>query len=68
MSTTFAIIYKEEEFPIAHRWFNGEEAEIRWLNALGELLPDDTKVIPTNNTAQGIHTIGDLKDKIKKGE
>ena len=66
MSTTFAIIYKEEEFPIAHRWFNGEEAETRWLNTLGELLPDDTKVIPNDNTAQGIHTIGDIKNAINE--
>ena len=33
----------------------------RWLNPLGELLPDDTKVYALDNTQQGIYTIGDIK-------
>ena len=38
---------------------------LSWTNAIAHLLPDDTPVIPTNNSAQGIYTIGDIKRKIK---
>lgn len=40
---------------------------IFWLNnfsIIAEWLPDDTPVYPTDNTPQGIFTIGDLKRKI----
>lgn len=33
----------------------------RWMNAIAELLPDDTRVFPLDNSAQGIYTIGDIK-------
>ena len=66
MRTTFAIMYKDKEFPIAHRWYNGEEAEFRWLNGLGELLPNKIKVAPTDNDHQGIKTIGEIKKKINE--
>ena len=32
--------------------------------SIGTLLPDETKVIPLDNTAQGIYTIGDIKKQI----
>ena len=34
----------------------------RWMNAIAELLPDDTRVFPLDNSAQGIYTIGDIKE------
>lgn len=37
---------------------------ISLLNPLAVLLPDDTPVIPLDNTAQGIYTIGDIKKEI----
>jgi hypothetical protein len=33
-----------------------------WLNPLGELLPDDTKVYALDNSQQGVYTIGDIKE------
>jgi hypothetical protein len=33
----------------------------RWMNAIAELLPEDTRVFPLDNSAQGIYTIGDIK-------
>ena len=33
----------------------------RWMNSLANRLPDNTLVFPLDNTAQGIHTIGDIK-------
>jgi hypothetical protein len=38
----------------------------RWLNQLAELLPDDTRVFPLDNSAQGIYTIDDIKEYLKK--
>ena len=38
----------------------------RWLNSLAERLPEDTKVFPLDNTAQGIYTIKDIKEYLKK--
>ena len=60
MSTTFAIKNKKgKKIEVAFRdnfWkYN------RWLNELTELLPDETKLYPTDNTAQWIYTIWDFK-------
>jgi hypothetical protein len=68
MSTTFGIVIptKENEEPIeiAHRHGIGNgKVAIDWLNPLAYLLPDDTPVIPLDNTAQGVYTIGDIKKK-----
>lgn len=62
MSTTFGIKIPSsgEEVEIAFRSSGG----IRFTNPLAELLPDDLPVIPLDNSAQGIHTIGDIKKKI----
>jgi hypothetical protein len=38
---------------------------IRWINEVGQFLPDDMKVYPLDNSAQGIYTIGDIKNEIK---
>ena len=62
MSTTFGILKEEEYIPVAHRSGRGlGEVEIVWKNELAEILPDETKVHPLDNTAQGVYTIGDLK-------
>tara|TARA_R110000823_G_scaffold300282_1_gene421066 strand:- start:29 stop:301 length:273 start_codon:yes stop_codon:yes gene_type:complete len=34
----------------------------RWMNIIARLLPHDTPVYALDNTAQGIHTIGDILD------
>lgn len=33
----------------------------RWMNSLASRLPDNTPVFPLDNTAQGVYTIGDIK-------
>jgi hypothetical protein len=38
----------------------------RWLNPLADKLPDNTLVFPLDNTAQGIYTIGDIKEYLRK--
>ena len=67
MSTTFGIkvpsIYDEEESEIVEVAFRS--SYIRWRNPLAHLLPDDTPVIPLDNTAQGIYTIGDIKKEME---
>ena len=64
MSTLFGVLIpgKENEEPIEVAFrANG----IRFTNPLAELLPDETPVIPLDNSAQGIYTIGDIKKQIK---
>lgn len=65
MSTTFGVrIPKTGELvEVAFR-----SKTIIWENPLAPLLHDDTEVEPLNNTAQGIYTIGDIKDAIVKKE
>ena len=40
----------------------------RWLNPLGALLPDDTKVYALDNGQQGVFTIGHIKQIMAKQE
>jgi hypothetical protein len=40
----------------------------RWLNPLSSRLPDDTRIFPLDNTAQGIYTIGDARKFLKEKE
>ncbi len=61
MSTTFGVEVKDNVVEVAFR-SNG----MRFINELAELLPDDTPVIPLDNTAQGVYTIGDIKKEIRK--
>lgn len=68
MSTTFGVkvpsLYNEgefEEIEIARR-----SSSIRWINPLAQLLPDDLEVIPLDNSAQGIYTVGDIKKSINE--
>ena len=63
MSTTFGvrIPLTGEVIEVAFR-----SHYIRWENKLAHLLPDDLPVIPLDNSAQGIHTIGDIKKAINQ--
>jgi hypothetical protein len=63
MSTTFAvkIDHTGMEVEVAKR----SSGEIWFTHGLAELLPDETPVIPTDNTAQGIYTIGDIRAAIR---
>jgi hypothetical protein len=67
MSTTFGVEIKNDDAGI------GDVVEVafrsngmRFTNALAHLLPDDTPVVPLDNTSQGVYTIGDIKKKIEK--
>ena len=60
MSTTFGVKVKDDYVEVAFR-SNG----MRFINELAELLPNGTPVIPLDNTAQGVHTIGDVKREIE---
>lgn len=40
--------------------------EFAKMHVTAALLPDDTEVIPMDNTAQGIFTIGDIKNSMIK--
>jgi hypothetical protein len=55
--------YYDESF--TEVWFRSM-GNCRWLNPLGELLPDDTKVYALDNTQQGVYTIGDIKKIMAK--
>ena len=66
MSTTFGVkvpsIYDEEEFEEVEIAFRS--SYVRWTNPLARLLPDDLEVIPLDNSAQGIYTIGDIRKAV----
>jgi len=82
MSTTFGIPIKKmditiDEYEETFKWVDDEDESFtevwyrsmgncRWLNPLGELLPDDTKVYALDNTQQGVYTIGDIKQMMDK--
>ena len=66
MSTTFGVAIKnnnkiEDVVEVAFR-SNG----MRFTNPLAQLLPDETPVIALDNSQQGVHTIGDIKEEIKQ--
>lgn len=55
---------REEDFiEVAIR---GNSGWIVWIKELAEFLPDDLRVYPLDNSAQGIYTIGDIKREIKE--
>ena len=73
MTTTFGV--KPEYKYLKHTVNVGENdiievafrsKSIVFTNPLAALLPDDTEVIPMDNTAQGIFTIGDIKNSMIK--
>jgi hypothetical protein len=53
--------YEEQFIQVAIR---GNGTGIRWTNDIAKFLPDDLKVYPLDNSAQGIYTIGDIKKEI----
>ena len=63
MSTTFGIRIPTtgEVIEVAYR-----TNYVRWKNKLAHLLPNETKVEPLDNSAQGIYTIGDIKKQIEE--
>jgi hypothetical protein len=82
MSTTFGIpidkrnieineydeIFKhidDENESFTEVWYRSR-GNCHWLNPLGELLSDDTKVYALDNTQQGVYTIGDIKKIMAK--
>ena len=61
MSTTFGVQVGDELMPVARRNGIGEgRVGITFTNPLARLLPTDTQVVPMDNTAQGVETVGDL--------
>ena len=61
MSTTFGVHVGDELMPVARRNGIGEgRVGITFTNPLARLLPSDTQVVPMDNTAQGVETVGDL--------
>lgn len=62
MSTTFAIkLTSGETKDVARRVGGKNGAEMWFTDPMAELLPDNTPVIAVDNSSQGIHTIGDIK-------
>ena len=70
MSTTFGVKVPDQfnkgEYEIIDVAFRSNY--VRWLEPLAQLLPNNLKVIPLDNTAQGIYTIGDIREAIKEQE
>jgi len=82
MSTTFGVLKKEideskifdedgnlfpyidEDYCFIEVFFRG--GNNHWLIELANNLPDDTKVYPLTNSAQGIYTIGDCKKALEE--
>lgn len=61
MSTTFGVQVGDELMLVARRNSIGAgRVGITFTNPLARLLPSDTQVVPMDNTAQGVETIGDL--------
>lgn len=70
MSTTFGVKvpdrFNEGEYEIVEVAFRS--SYIRWIDTISQLLPDNMEVIALDNTAQGIYTIGDIREAIKEQE
>lgn len=55
--------YEEDDFLIVA--YRGNRGAMVWENELAKFLPENMKVYPLDNSAQGIYTIGDIKREIK---
>lgn len=44
--------------------FRTNGGKFRWMSDIAPLLPDSTKIYPLDNSAQGIYSIGDVKQRI----
>lgn len=47
-------------------FFRGSGGYCSYRNDLGQYLPDNLKIYPLDNTAQGIYIIGDCKKEINE--
>ncbi len=69
MSTTFAVRTsvdgKITDIPVARRVGGKNGAEMFWINDIAHMLMDEQRVIPLDNSAQGIHTIRDIEKHIE---
>ncbi len=45
--------------------FRNNIGAFRWLSDIAAHIPDDTKIYPLDNSAQGIFTIGDVRREIE---
>lgn len=69
MSTTFGVLIPEDKssdgkghiIEVAFR-----TSTFIWTNELAILLPDNTIVIPIDNSEQGIFTIGDIRKSVNE--
>ena len=61
MSTTFAIERKTKGKIVHINVARRSGKRIKWINELAPFLNDEVKVIPIDNSAQGIFTIGDIR-------
>jgi hypothetical protein len=57
--------YEREEEDFVKVLFRGNNGGIFWTNELAKFLPDNLKIYPLDNSAQGIYTIGDAKKEIE---
>jgi hypothetical protein len=46
--------------------FRENGGKMIWLNLIARVLPNSIKVYALDNSQQGIYTIGDIKNEIKK--
>ena len=46
--------------------FRSNSGKLRWVMALADKLPEDTRVYALDNSQQGIYTIGDIKKEMKE--
>ena len=58
--------YIDEDYCFTVVFFRG--GYNRWILDLASHLPDETKVYPLDNSAQGIYTIGDCKKVLVEEE
>ena len=65
MSTTFGIKIGNKEIPIARRVGGPNGAIMNFTTDWVDTMEDDKPVIPLDNSAQGIYTIGDIREHIK---
>lgn len=65
MSTTFGVNIPESEETIEIA-FRDNGGRMRWLTQIARILPNDTEVIALDNSAQGIHTVADIRRAINE--
>ena len=63
MSTTFGVKIPTVKGVVIVA-YRGNGTGMFWKNPLAPYLPDDMEVIPLDNSAQGVSTIGDIKNNI----